>query len=750
MQKRYMQKRSTGAFALIASAALALALAAAWPSAHALAEQSKTVPLLVIVVGFDGGEAVDASTEDGTGDMQSESARADAVSGEAAQTGTSAPSSAARAVAYNADYDWGAAIFDEDDSLASYYRDMSGGAFTFVPIAETCAYDGRENLNKADQPNDGVVHVTLHRAHDGWGLVNEDAEIARAFGQVVVEAFQAAAPYAVFEECDGNGDGLLTPDELAVAVCIAGYDASPMENPDRTDIPVTWPHAGVLTDLESDGTAADGMHLTSYIAIAEQLARDEEGLSSVEREPLGILYHELGHYLGLPDLYALNYKEEDYPWYPWNVGQLSLMCNGGWAQVADADAPDGYRYKPTAFDAWSRYVLGWNMPQVVTESGYYQISSQLSTHGYSSLLIPTADPEQYYLLEVRLPEGHDEGLAREYEEGNARGGVVIWHIHKGIYREYALDNGVCNTDHAPAVIELYFESRDGFYTDTWKEGGPEIFQPFYDSIACEANLGNANAAVELPLYSDANDGGSPSDRMGSGITVQFPTEAARDMTVHVELPGTLAGSASRAYPLDEDEWRAEREGESALASIAATAIAAEAAADVGIVDAASILAGLPSDTISFADAYAALPSDENIQGFYLTGAQLLNLAELSSEQLCAFKATANAYDALQSLSFVKRLPALASLMPNADGALTFSGLSFDIDWKAASGARTSNAKVAGEPIEADASYYVAVAPSAVEHNDFFDTCNRDILTLWGTPADALRSYIQRGGWEQNR
>lgn len=57
--------------------------------------EEKTMPLLVVVVGFEG-----------------------------------AP--------YRDDFDWGETIFEDDESLAAYYEDMSLGQFTFGPMSETC------------------------------------------------------------------------------------------------------------------------------------------------------------------------------------------------------------------------------------------------------------------------------------------------------------------------------------------------------------------------------------------------------------------------------------------------------------------------------------------------------------------------------------------------------------------------------------------------------------------------------------
>ena len=700
----------------IALATLALTLIAvgALPAiAQAEDADTNTVPLLVVVVGFD------ASSDGKTA-----------------------------AVAYDDSYDWGETIFGADNSLASYYLDMSNGKFTFSPAAETCSHDSDGVTSSTDRVDDGVVHVTLKRAHGRWGLVNEKNEVAQDFGRAVLEAFQLASSYVDFKSYDSNGDGMITPDELAIAVCIAGYDASPFDDPDRTDIPVLWPHAGKLANEGGEEEVVDGVRFDSYIAMAEYLSFDAGKPQEKEQEPLGILYHELGHYLGLPDLYPLNADAEDEPWGAYRVGTLSLMANGNWALVEDPESPNGSRYEPTALDAWCRYVLGWKNPGIVTESGSYALSSELSDSGYSQLLIPTSDPNQYYLLENRLPEGHDIGLVGEYGDGNPRGGIVVWHIDKGIYRQYGQENDVNNTDHAPAVMELFFESYKGSYSTDWSHSVPVTEEPFYDSASCEANFGSSSTTIKLPLYRGEN-GGTPSSRANSQVTVQFPTNAARDMTVHIEFDSTVAGTSSKAYPLDGKEFNDLRMGKGALGSIAGTALVEETNADVGIVDAQSVSKGLPAGDITYAQAYDVLSSDSNIACYNLTGAQLVELVESSINVSEQRRRCLAVLDALEEVDFIDHIPEVDAKIPSADAALNFGGLSYGVNWNGAIGARSSSITIGGEPIDLNRAYYVAVAPGVVEqYDDFFDDLSPDILMLWGSPKDAMRSFIETPDWER--
>ena len=775
----------------------------------ARADESKTTPLIMIVVGFDGGGAsagdgaievtiggdefddadeadepdeLDEIDDDGeldafeddaddVDDGEDEEFVDDADDDDESVETTRENGGASKAVPYDSELDWGQTIFGSNDSLSSYYLDMSGGSFTFVPASETCAYDGKTVLNKSDKVDDGIVHITLHRAHGAWGTVNESEDVAQDFGLVVLEAFVAASEYVDFAQYDTNGDALLTPDELSVGVCIAGYDAAPFEHYDRTDIPVLWPHQGILTKAIGEEGTADGMYLASYIAIAEYLTYDQEKPVDIRQEPLGVLYHELGHYLGLIDLYPRNEDPEKAAWGAYRIGELSLMDHGGWSLVYDSTGTN-YTNTPSAFDPWSRYVLGWSMPHVVTKSGDYTVTSQLSDAGYTQLLIPTADPDQYYLIENRQVEGHDAGLAAALDGGNQRGGIVIWHIDKGIYRDYGADNRANDSDHAPAIMAQFFEEVDGHYTSGDSAGTPVLNQPFFDSEACKANLGDAKTSVELPLYATPKTDG-PNQRTSSGITLQFPDSSAREMTVHVELPTDVAAVAHKAYPLDETSAQDLRMGKGPLATLACAALIRETGADVSAVDAGSIKGGLPSTNVTWADAYGVLPSDCNIVLYELTGEQLVELAGRSLRATYAYQAASAAIEAIRGFCGVEKPSGANSQALGTDAALAFGNMSFDVEGAkgskadAASGAanvsgnaatagggavskiRATNVTVGGVPVELDNTYRVAMTPGVADRYDFFDGLNADIILLWGTPADAVRSYVQQKNWEDS-
>ncbi len=122
---------------------------------------------------------------------------------------------------------------------------------------------------------------------------------------------------------------------------------------------------------------------------------------------LGVICHEFGHQLGLPDLY---YDQESV------VGCWCLMDNGVWL-----GAPKGS--KPAHLSAWSKKFLGWIELQIVS-STLKNISLpyiELSSVAVKVKITTAKNPDnEYFLIEYRKKVGFDESLPSS--------GILIWRI----------------------------------------------------------------------------------------------------------------------------------------------------------------------------------------------------------------------------------------------------------------------------------------------------------------------------------
>src|SRR3989441_12194011 len=126
-----------------------------------------------------------------------------------------------------------------------------------------------------------------------------------------------------------------------------------------------------------------------------------------EDSPLGVVAHEFGHDLGLPDLYDTDYSSA-------GAGLWDLMWGGSWTGVPAGPSP-------AHFSAWSKIRLGWLTPTDVTTSLIGTAIPQVETNGTAFRLgIPGTFPPEYFLIENRQPVGFDAALPGS--------GLLLWHV----------------------------------------------------------------------------------------------------------------------------------------------------------------------------------------------------------------------------------------------------------------------------------------------------------------------------------
>ena len=438
---------------------------------------------------------------------------------------------------YDDSYDWAQSFFGSSNSLSDYYEQMSQGAFTFAPAAESSAYGEGGNTNKADKVNDGIVHVSLPEAHGNWAdKYTGNSAVANSMLNMLEHALNQASTAVDFTSFDADDDGTLATNELAIAFIVAGYESSLLSVSQSAPWYSLWGHQWSYSEAGKALPQVDGVTVDSYVAIGEK-ATDIVGNKVVASQaPYSIIAHEMGHVLGLPDLYDTAVKEGD-DWWAYSVDDASLMATGSYAAVNKQGTTT---YVPTALDAWSRYQLGWTTPTVVTKSGVYTVSAQNSKKGYSTLLIPTKRKGEYYIIENRTFAGYDAGLGTAYDNYR-NGGIVIWHIDNGVISRYLATNQVNASTHRPGVMPLYAEedenkNGDWTYRLDFKTSIPDDSLLFWTKGMWERHFGSA-AALNLPLYGSGKKGDDPVRRLLSNIRIQFLSKAGPDMQIRIVMPG---------------------------------------------------------------------------------------------------------------------------------------------------------------------------------------------------------------------
>ena len=214
--------------------------------------------------------------------------------------------------------------------------------------------------------------------------------------------------------------------------------------------PGIWPHRSRLRyqnggePYATDDVGADG----NPIVLNDYIIQSAVDCNGVDAQNAATIAHELGHVLGLPDLYDRSQGLE--PEYRrWVVGCWSLMAAGSWG--CGVDNRDGWD-RPTHLGPWEKARLGWldHLEEVgsVLDGEYTLAPVRSSRHVLKVPLESGAagGQNEYLLLEYRTKEGFDVNLPAS--------GVLVYHIDPKIGGNYP-----CST--CPQVYRVGMVEADG-------------------------------------------------------------------------------------------------------------------------------------------------------------------------------------------------------------------------------------------------------------------------------------------------
>ena len=191
---------------------------------------------------------------------------------------------------------------------------------------------------------------------------------------------------------DGNGDGYID----CIYIVFAGYGESENGAPDSI-----WPHSWNISSKKIKmGDLKVGIYCCSPYFSGSEGSR----LTSI-----GIICHEMGHALGLKDMYDLNGSTEGTSEALW--GTLSLMDKGNYNNEGKT---------PPYLNSVEREMLGIAKIQDISTPGNYYLKP-IDESGMA-FRIATSDPDEYFLLEYRSARGWDKFIG-----GN---GLIVYHVDK--------------------------------------------------------------------------------------------------------------------------------------------------------------------------------------------------------------------------------------------------------------------------------------------------------------------------------
>jgi immune inhibitor A len=222
-------------------------------------------------------------------------------------------------------------------TVKNHYREMSKGAYDiageiagWVQVPHSEAYHGASRCGQPPQDNAG------HPANP------------RQVGQLVVDAVDAIAAsdpdfpwadYDIEDQGDADGDGnLFEADGVVDHFVIIHAGADKAGNGGAEGTYAIWSHASNV-DPAAGGypVPGAGVRVSNYIMQAEDAGA-------------GVISHEYGHDLGLPDLYDTSGAAES------DVDFWDLMASGSHTGPL-------FQTIPVHMGLWDKYVLGWVDPE---------------------------------------------------------------------------------------------------------------------------------------------------------------------------------------------------------------------------------------------------------------------------------------------------------------------------------------------------------------------------------------------------
>ena len=223
-------------------------------------------------------------------------------------------------------------------------------------------------------------HNHDYYGHDGANYGTRVRQLVRA----MVDSAEAAG--FDWSQFDNDGDG----DVDGVTLVHSGLGA---EQGDGSNI---WSHR---SSMGNNSVYYDGVLINDY-----SINPEIQGSNIVA---IGVLAHEFGHILGLPDLYDTDYSSA-------GAGKLALMASGSWGTSGHSP------WYPSAMNAWCKTELGWsNVVELTTEQAGLTLEQSYSNNLIYMVDNPYDDSE-YWLIENRQKKGTDNLMPSP--------GMLFWHI----------------------------------------------------------------------------------------------------------------------------------------------------------------------------------------------------------------------------------------------------------------------------------------------------------------------------------
>jgi len=267
-----------------------------------------------------------------------------------------------------------------------------------------------------------------------------------------------------FAPFDEDGDGWV--DSFSVIHQGQGEEAGGGEN-------TIWSHKWGL----SSPVTVDGVKIQLYHTEPEKLG---SYLTTI-----GVICHEFGHALGLPDLYDTDYSSS-------GIGDWGIMASGSWNLSG---------MRPAHMCAWSKAQLGWVSPTVLNSSQNDIPVAKLSQNAEAYKITAGMVSNEYLLIENRQTSGGD------FDEGLPHDGMLIYHID---------DSQSDNDDESRYLVKVLQADGDNDLENGINQG--DSGDPFPGATYNRYLDGDTNPNTDSYVYGD------------TGIIISEISDSASTMT----------------------------------------------------------------------------------------------------------------------------------------------------------------------------------------------------------------------------
>lgn len=311
-------------------------------------------------------------------------------------------------------------------SLNSFYSQLSNGLFGISGQVSPWARLASSEVTYTGTPSTACFNMRQDGSSNCNGIFSTQAitqlhaGLREALGMV-----DAGINFAQFDNDGADGIPNSGDDDGFVDLVLFGHPTQDGSCGGASNNHV-WAHRYTLS-ATSTYTTNDARNGGGSIRVADYLMQSALGgganppCNTSQIMPIGVVAHELGHGLGLPDLYDIEGLAQGPSV---GIGRWGLMGMG--SEVTPSS--------PARMEAWSLNEMGWVALDTLTASGTYTMDpAPIFDTAFVVRVRGTNTRGEYFLLENRQASQADTALirlmcARSANPAGCAGGLLIWHV----------------------------------------------------------------------------------------------------------------------------------------------------------------------------------------------------------------------------------------------------------------------------------------------------------------------------------